>query len=112
MLSIYILTKDKSLLELIYVSIGVWFILLSYRVLKIFLNIRAIKEDHSFYVSLNQQGVQISQKLTPWEHYTFYIEHDDYLEIHDIENNISYLPKTNDIDEIISFTKTHIPQKI
>ncbi|MEB8431043.1 hypothetical protein OO007_02310 [Cocleimonas sp. KMM 6892] len=106
------MNKDKTLLELIYISIGVWFILLSYRVLKIFLSIRAIKEDRSFYVSLNLQSVQISQKLTPWEHYKFYIEHDNYLEIHDIENNISFLPKTSDIDEIISFTKKRITKKI
>jgi len=79
--------------------------------IQIYLTIRAIKEDYSFDINLNEVGVKIREERIPWEHYEFYIENDQYLEIHNKNKQISYLPKTNDIKELVDHLKTHIEKK-
>ncbi len=78
---------------------------------QIYLTIRAIKQDYSFNINLNEVGIKISEERIPWEHYEFNIENNQYLEIHNKNQQISHLPKTNDIQELVDYTKTHIIKK-
>ncbi len=108
---IYFFNKDKSFLELIYWFCGFWFAMQIMTMIQIYIPIRAIKEDYSFKINLNEDGIKILEERIPWEHYQFYIEKDSYLEIHNRNQQISYLPTTNDIKDIIEYTKAHIQKK-
>jgi hypothetical protein len=68
----------------------------------------------SFDAKLDEQGVIInaSQKnRVNWDHYTGYKEYDDYLQIEAGEGEISFLPKTPELFEVIEFTKQMISRK-
>ncbi len=109
--TVYLSNKDKSLLELIFWFCGFWFVLQIMTMTQIYLTIRSIKEDYSFHINLNEVGIKILEERIPWEHYEFYIENDHYLEIHNKNQQISYLPKSNDIKELVDYTKAYIQKK-
>ena len=46
-----------------------------------------------------------------WNSYKFYKEYDDYLELHDQDGNVAFLPKTEGLSEVVAFTKMKISQK-
>jgi hypothetical protein len=46
-----------------------------------------------------------------WSWYKFYKEYDGYLELHDQEGNVAFLPKTEELSEAVAFTKTKVLKK-
>lgn len=68
----------------------------------------------SFYASLDDIGVTTNinrNNRYNWDFYTNYIEYDDYLQINDSQGDVTFLPKSAELSEIIEFTKNKIPQK-
>lgn len=67
-----------------------------------------------FDVVLDDDGVTSkshSSMTRNWSFYKQYREYDDYLEIEDSDGNITFLPKTNDMQELVEFTKAHIAER-
>lgn len=110
-LSVYPFTKNDNLITFTYWFYGFWLISLVYKILRHHFKISTIKDEFSFYVKLDELGVTISEEHIPWEHYKFYIEHKSYLEIYDVNQKVSFLPKSNNLNEIINYTKRHIAKK-
>lgn len=68
----------------------------------------------SFYARLDEMGVATTfpqENWYEWSSYTGYREFDDYLEIERLPGEISFLPKTPELFQVIEFTKEKIPQK-
>ncbi|HSK72213.1 MAG TPA: hypothetical protein VK892_10990 [Pyrinomonadaceae bacterium] len=68
----------------------------------------------SFYAKLDEQGVIITRSENErlnWNFYKNYKEYDDYLEIESSQGEITFLPKTPELFEVVEFTKQKISQK-
>ncbi|HEX8370483.1 MAG TPA: hypothetical protein VF604_18195 [Pyrinomonadaceae bacterium] len=68
----------------------------------------------SFYAKLDEMGVTTMnphENRYEWSSYTGYREFDDYLEIERLPGEISFLPKTPDLFQVVEFTKEKIPPK-
>jgi hypothetical protein len=68
--------------------------------------------DTELHVVLDDEGVAIkndNDKRIEWETYSYLKEYEDYLEITHSSGDISFLPKRNELAEVIIFTKTKIP---
>jgi hypothetical protein len=46
-----------------------------------------------------------------WSFYKQYREYEDYLEIEDHDGDITFVPRSTDTQELVEFTKGHIPKK-
>jgi hypothetical protein len=71
-------------------------------------------EGWEFHARADELGVTTdaaSESRKEWSHYSSYIEHDDYLQLNDMTGNITFLPKSPELEEFIEFTKTKIPGK-
>lgn len=69
-------------------------------------------KDYELHVVLDDDGVLIkndNDKRLAWSSYSYYKEFDDYLEITNSTGEISFLPKRNELVDVIVFTKTKIP---
>ena len=66
-----------------------------------------------YFVKLDDSGVYIShpKKHYGWEEYQCYIEHDKYLQLMGRNTGVSFLPKTDELSEVIEYTKSKIPNK-
>ena len=70
--------------------------------------------DHEFQVVLDDAGVTIkneNDKRIEWSAYAYFKEFEDYLEITDTAGDVSFLPKRDELADVIVFTKTKIPNK-
>jgi hypothetical protein len=74
-------------------------------------------EGWEFIARLDDDGVFTYPKDRPedearyeWSFYHSYREYEDYLEITDINRNVTFLPKTAELLELIEFTKNKIPE--
>lgn len=69
--------------------------------------------DQNYSVKLDDSGVYISynDKHLSWEEYLYYIEFDDYILLRHKNATISFLPKKSELNHIIEFTKSKIPNK-
>ena len=68
--------------------------------------------DSELHVALDDEGVIIkNDKRIEWDSYSYFKEYDEYLEITHSSGDISFLPKTNELANVIIFTKTKIPGK-
>jgi hypothetical protein len=67
-----------------------------------------IGAGYSFNAVLDDEGVEVSGEKTNWDAYVGYIEYDDYLEIHGPDRAISFLPKTEDLKEVVTLTMLKI----
>jgi hypothetical protein len=68
----------------------------------------------SFYARLDEMGVTTrnpQENWYEWNSYAGYREFDDYLEIERLPGEISFLPKTPELFQVIEFTKEKIPPK-
>ena len=111
LMTIFFLTKNKALqFNPLWLIVG-WLLLLFYNILKTYFSIISITEDYRFHIKLNKNGVETEEGKKPWSSYLFYIEYDDYLEIHEKNEAISFLPKTEDLKEIIEYTMSNIKNK-
>lgn len=106
LLSSHFIMKENALLINPLWLLPGWFFLVSISSLKTFFLINRIKEDYSFYVRLDEKGVETKKQKTAWKDYKFYLEYDDYLEIHGPNKSISFLPKNLDTKEIVDYTKS------
>jgi len=96
---------------LLFTFLLTWVGLILFAFIRTYISIRSIKDGFSFYVKLNEDGVETSDQKIPWDNYVFYVEHDDYLEIHMTDKSITFLPKKDDIIDILDYTRTHIKPK-
>jgi hypothetical protein len=111
LMTVFYFTKNETLLFNPLWLLVSWLLLLSYNILKTYLSITFLKEDYSFHVKLDKYGVETNDSKKPWHNYLFYIEYDDYLEIYEKNKAISFLPKTEDLKEILVYTMTNIKNK-
>jgi hypothetical protein len=68
--------------------------------------------DGYLHVVLDDEGVTIkndNDKRIEWDSYSHFKEYEDYLEITHSSGEISFLPKTDELADVIVFTKTKIP---
>ncbi|HEX8250814.1 MAG TPA: hypothetical protein VF599_21755 [Pyrinomonadaceae bacterium] len=68
----------------------------------------------SFSARLDEMGVATTspqESWYEWSSYAGYREFDDYLEIERLPGEISFLPKTPELFQVIEFTKEKIPAK-
>ena len=77
-------------------------------------NLKKHLKGHTFFAKVNDEGVTTrkDEEFHKWDTYKYFIEYDDYLMFKHIDGSMSFLPKTEELKEIIDFTKTKIPQKI
>lgn len=71
-------------------------------------------QDTELHVILDDEGVTIKNdldKLIEWNSYSYFKEYDAYLEITHSSGEISFVPKTDELANVIIFTKTKIPSK-
>jgi hypothetical protein len=71
-------------------------------------------EGWEFYAKADELGVTtepVSESRKEWSFYSNYIEHDDHLQINDTAGGITFLPKRPELEDLIDFTKTKIPEK-
>ena len=52
-----------------------------------------------------------AEREVPWDFYTSYREYEDYLEIRDSDSQVTFIPKTPELIEMINFTKEKIPNR-
>lgn len=71
-------------------------------------------KGYTFTAIVSDEGVVTKQneEFHEWNSYKYFIEYDEYLMIKHKNGGLSFLPKTEELKEIIEFTKTKIPQKI
>jgi hypothetical protein len=65
-------------------------------------------------VVLDDEGVTFTNdrdKRIEWDSYSYFKEYEDYLEITHSSGDISFLPKHDEIADVIVFTKSKIPNK-
>ena len=83
--------------------------------IKWYLDIEKNTFGWAFDAILDENGVKVtrseSEKHYDWVSYKAYKEYEDYLEIEDIKGNVTFLPKTEDLAEVISFTKSKLRRK-
>ncbi|HEX8286511.1 MAG TPA: hypothetical protein VF556_00860 [Pyrinomonadaceae bacterium] len=69
----------------------------------------------AFRARLDEQGVVTSafsnEERKNWNYYKSYKEYEDYLQIESTQGEITFLPKTPELFEVVEFTKQKIPQK-
>jgi hypothetical protein len=66
-----------------------------------------------FDATLDEEGVKTDTKVeteieVPWSFYTGYREYDDHLEIHDKKDQVTFVPKTDELADVVTFTKEKI----
>ena len=110
MVSVYVITKNRLLINPIWI-LAIWGGLTLYHLLRIYISINQLKQGYSFYAKLDKDGVELSDQKIPWEDYAFYLEYEDYLEIHHHDKSVSFLPKNDVIQEILDYTRKHIALK-
>jgi len=67
-----------------------------------------------FDATLDDSGVKVYTKYEaeseyPWSHYTSCREYEDYLEIRNSKGEVTFVPKTSDLLEMVAYTKEKIP---
>lgn len=107
-ISVGLITENKGILFNPLWLLAFFLLLVTYNFIRTYISIESIKEEYSFYVKLNEQGVEVSEKMIPWRDYEYFVEYEDYLEIHGPNKDISFLPKNVDTKEIINYAKAHI----
>ncbi|MBA3769379.1 MAG: hypothetical protein H0X08_02555 [Blastocatellia bacterium] len=68
-----------------------------------------------FDATLDEDGVKTHTEVPSdaeysWDFYTGYREYDDYLEIHDSNKQVTFVPKTVVLAEVVAITKEKIPK--
>lgn len=68
-----------------------------------------------FDATLDDEGVKThsivdADREVPWSFYKGYREHDGYLEIHDQKDQVTFVPKTEELADLVVFTKEKIPR--
>ncbi len=117
LLSVVFLLKFTSLSfhfplsMLLFLFLVTWLGLLLFAFIKTYISTHSIKEGFSFHVKLDEDGIETCEQKMPWEYYLFYVEHNDYLEIHTTDKSITFLPKNDEIIDILDYTRAHIKQK-
>ena len=89
----------------------VWIGLTSYDYYRWYKGLEKTSVSWEFDAALNEEGVKTNQKVdreVPWSFYTGYREYDDHLEIHDKENQVTFIPKIDELVDIVTFTKDRI----
>ncbi|MFN0280101.1 MAG: hypothetical protein ACKVRN_16110 [Pyrinomonadaceae bacterium] len=66
-----------------------------------------------FDAALDEDGVKTDAKVeterqVPWSFYAGYREFDDHLEIHDKNEEITFVPKTDELADVVAFTKEKV----
>jgi hypothetical protein len=76
--------------------------------------IKSTAKNSEYTAKLDDSGVYINypDKHHGWDEYEYYKEHDEYLEIKGKTTGITFLPKTNELIEVVKYTKTKIPYKV
>jgi len=87
----------------------IWMVFVAYEYIRAYYILNKTDLAYSYDVKLSKNGVEVSNEKYPWDHYNFYIEFNNYLEIHG-KDEISYLPKTTELQKIVEYTKNHIPK--
>ena len=70
--------------------------------------------DWELHVVLDDEGVILkneNDRRIDWDSYIYFKEYEDYLEITHSSGEISFLPKKDEIADVIVFTKSKIPAK-
>lgn len=73
-------------------------------------------EGWDFDATLNDTGVKTFAKVEaeneyPWDFYTSCREYEDYLEIRDSNAQVTFVPKTPELMELVNFTKEKIQDR-
>lgn len=94
----------------------VWLGVTSYEYVQWRLRLKADTVGWEFDATLNETGVKTyakaeSEKEYPWDFYTACREYEDYLEIRDSDGNVTFVPKTLELAELVAFTKEKIPTR-
>ncbi len=73
----------------------------------------ATAADYELDVILDDEGVTFKHdnKRIEWSEYDYFKEYEDYLEITSKSGEITFLPKRDELAEVIVFTKSKIPNK-
>ncbi|HVE58647.1 MAG TPA: YcxB family protein [Pyrinomonadaceae bacterium] len=71
-------------------------------------------QDTELHVVLDDEGVTIKNehdKRIEWSSYAYFKEYEDYLEITHSSGEISFVPKRNELADVIIFTRSKISSK-
>ena len=96
----------------LYVIVGLAFFASLYHYFDWIEKVSRNARDSELHVVLDDEGVTIKSKndlRIEWSTYTHFKEYEDYLEITNSSGEISFLPKRNELAEVIIFTKSKIP---
>ena len=88
------------------------FLLSSYNYVKLEEFYKSTAREMEYDVQLDDSGVYIKNpdKHISWDNYLNYVEYEDYIQINSV-GGTSFLPKTDELKEVIDFTKQKIPNK-
>ncbi len=73
-------------------------------------------EGWEFDATLDDTGVKSYAKVEAenkyaWDFYTSCREYEDYLEIRDSNGQVTFVPKTQELNDLVNFTKEKIPNR-
>jgi len=102
---------------LILIHIGVLFLIFIYLTWESYRRwpkeMAKLSRGWSFNCKLDENGViaRADELYRSWDFYDYYIEHDDYIAIFDKVGEVSFIPKSDGLQDIIEFTKRMLPNK-
>lgn len=81
--------------------------------IKWYLDLGKNSQGWEFEATLDDQGVKThaiveTDRDVPWSFYKGYREYDGYIEIHDENNQVTFIPKTEELMDAVAFTKENI----
>ena len=91
----------------------VWIGLTSYDYYLKYRDLEKTTVGWEFDATLDVEGVKTYSKVenereVPWSFYTGYREYDDHLEIHDKKDQVTFIPKIDELADVVTFTKERI----
>lgn len=93
----------------------VWIGLTSYDFYSKYRGIAKTAVGWEFDATVDDDRVQTNARAetheVPWSFYTRYREYEDHLEIHDKKEQVTFLPKTDELEDLIAFTKRKIKRR-
>ena len=95
----------------LYLLFPIWAVLIVFSYSKSYYILKNVNEGYSFDVKLDEEGVETSDQKISWDEYHYFVEFDEYLEIHGPKNSISFVPKTAELHDILEYVRKRIPTK-
>ena len=108
-----VIYKSGNLIGIhLYVITGLAFVASLYHYFDWLKQVSTNARDSELHVVLDDDGVILkdeADRRIEWSSYKYFKEYEDYLEITNSSGEISFLPKNNDLANVIIFTKSKIP---